>query len=95
MRFGPSISQDFVLDDGTVFTPSFGIEGVYNFGISNNAASQGFALGDDDLRARVDAGFSASNTAGLILMISGFYDGIGADDYHSYGGRARVTVPLN
>ena len=95
VRFGPSIAQTFELGDGTVFTPSLGIEGVYNFGVSNNAASQGFALGDDDLRARVDAGFSATSTAGLILMISGFYDGIGADDYHAYGGQARVTIPLN
>ena len=96
IRFGPSITKTVTLDDGTVFTPSVGISGVYNFGISNNLASQGFAIGDGDFRARVDAGFTASNTlAGIILMITGFYDGIGTDGYDAFGGTARVTIPLN
>ena len=96
VRFGPSINQEIVLDDGTVFTPSFGVSGVFNFGINKtNVASQGFALGDDDLRARMDAGFTASSPYGLILMISGFYDGIGIKGYDAYGGSARITLPLN
>jgi len=96
IRFGPDISQNIVLDDGTLFAPNIGISGVFNFGIAENAASQGFALGNDDFRARVDAGFSATNpSTGMTLTLEGFYDGIGIEDFDSYGGRARVTVPLN
>jgi len=96
VRFGPDISRSVELDDGTLFTPSVGVSGVFNFGIEDNAASQGFALGNDDFRARVDAGFSATNPdTGLTLSVDGFYDGIGIDDFDSYGGRVRVTVPLN
>ena len=95
VRFGPSISKDVVLNDGTVFKPTLGVSGVFNFGINNNNAAQATALGDNDLRARVDAGFTANGTSGLILMISGFYDGIGINGYHAYGGSARITIPLN
>lgn len=96
VRFGPEISRTIELDDGTIFTPSVGIAGVYNFDIADNVASQGFALGNDDVRARVDAGFSATNPDnGLTLSIEGFYDGIGINNFDSYGGRARVTIPLN
>ena len=83
------------LDNGTQFTPTLGISGVWNFGVDNNNATQGSVLGDDDLRARVDAGFSATNPdTGTIFTLEAFYDGIGASDYDSYGGTARITIPL-
>ncbi len=94
-RFGPNFVWDMLLDDGTLFQPNIGVAGVFNFGLANNVASQGFALGDDDLRARFEAGFSATNPMGLILTATGFYDGVGVDNYYSYGGSVRLTVPLN
>ena len=95
-RFGPSFEQTMTLDNGTIFTPSFGLAGVYNFDLNDNAASQATTLGDDQLRARVDAGFSATNPDnGITLSLSAYYDGIFITDYEAYGGRARITVPLN
>ena len=49
IRFGPDISRRIELEDGTLFEPSIGISGVYNFGIEGNSASQGFPLGNGDL----------------------------------------------
>ncbi len=45
--------------------------------------------------ARLDAGIAISNPYGLGLNVSGYYDGIGADDYEAYGGKARLIIPLN
>lgn len=95
VRFGPTISRSITLDDGIQVQPSIGISGVWNFGINDNVASQGFALGNDDLRARFDGGLSTTNSLGWILALTGFYDGIGINDYDSYGGSIRLTVPLN
>ena len=95
VRFGPTLSKAMELDNGMQFTPKLGISGVWNFGVDNNNATQGSVLGDDDLRARVDAGFSATNPDnGMILTLEAFYDGIGASDYDSYGGTARISIPL-
>ena len=78
-----------------VLVPSLGVSAVYNFGISDSATSRGFALGDDALRARLDAGLLARSAFGTSLALSGFFDGLGIDDYRAFGGQARLTIPLN
>ena len=95
-RFGPSFEKAMVLDNGTLFTPSFGISGVWNFDVNNNNASQATPIGNDDIRARLDAGFSATNPDnGMIFSLEAFYDGIGISDFDSYGGSARLIMPVN
>jgi len=94
VRFGPSFSKTLQPGSGSIFTPTFGIAGVWNFDVANNAASQANTLGDNDLRARVDAGFSFTNTLGWTLAASGYYDGIGLDDYEAMGGKVRLTIPV-
>ena len=94
-RLGPSFSHELTLEDGMVLVPSLGVSAVYNFGISDSATSQGFALGDDALRARLDAGLLARSASGTSLALSGFFDGLGIDDYRAFGGQARLTIPLN
>ncbi len=94
VRFGPTFSQDILQDDGTVIRPKFGISGVWNFDVDNDGNSQGAVVGTGDIRARLDAGFTAISTDLWSLDITGFYDGLGVDDYHAYGGSARLTVPL-
>ncbi|MDF2370677.1 MAG: autotransporter outer membrane beta-barrel domain-containing protein [Rhizobiaceae bacterium] len=96
VRFGPNVSRTIQQDDGTLVQPSFGISGVWNFGIAENAASQGSSLGNEDLRARLDAGLSFTNTMGWTLATAGFYDGIGldTDTYQTYGGNLKLTIPL-
>lgn len=95
IRIGPSIEWKHLLDDGTVIRPSLGVSGVMNFGIADNSASQGSVLGNKDIRARFNAGISATNAMGWIFNASGYHDGLGINDYHSYGGTLKLTVPLN
>ena len=95
VRLGPSFSHELTLEDGMVLVPSLGVSAVYNFGISDSATSQGFALGDDALRARLDAGLLARSAFGTSLALSGFLDGLGIDNYRAFGGQARLTIPLN
>ena len=95
VQFGPSVATIYELEDGTVLQPSVGVSGVVNFGIEENAATQGSPLGDDDFRAKFDLGLNATNDSGMHMSLSGFYDGVGVDDYNSFGGSARFTVPLN
>jgi outer membrane autotransporter protein len=94
VKFGPEFSQTFVLDDGSIFTPNFGVFGVWNFDIEENDTSEPVPLGDDDLRARLDAGLSFTNTMGWIFSASGYYDGVGVDDYNAFGGKLRLSIPL-
>lgn len=95
LRFGPSFERMIALGDGAYLTPKFGVTGVYNFGISNGASSQGFALGDEVLRARVDGGLAFVNALGWSLLLEAYFDGIGADDYDAWGGKARLTIPVH
>lgn len=94
MRLGATISRKISFGNGFVLTPHFGINGVRNFGINNGAASQNAVLSSGDMRARLDAGFTAYKLGLWSFNLSGFYDGIGIDDYQVYGGNARVSVAL-
>ena len=96
LKFGPTLTDNIELDNGLLFQPSFGVNGVYNFAIKDNVASQGAALGNNDLRARVDAGFNlVDQDNGRSISTSGFYDGIGINNYQSYGGKVRLTLSFN
>ena len=94
LRFGPTVSHTINFDNGFTLQPRVGVNGVWNFHVQNGASSQGTVIGKDDLRARIDLGFAAIQAGRCSLDISGFYDGIGIDDYYAYGGKARMTVPL-
>lgn len=95
LRIGPSISREWVLAGGTTVVPSFGVSGVYTFGVSDQVTPQGFGPSDEMLRARLDAGLDFSIHYGWDLSLSGFYDGLGVEQYQSYGSQAQLTIPLN
>ncbi|KZM44811.1 hypothetical protein OA90_26930, partial [Labrenzia sp. OB1] len=83
------------LDNGTILTPKLGLSGVWNFDVGRGAASQAGLIGDDDLRARADMGFTAMNpVSGIHVSISGHYDGIGIPEYNTWGGKLRLTLPI-
>lgn len=94
-RFGPKIKRTYDLGDGDFVTPTVGISGVVNFDVNNNAASQGFALSNRDLRARFDIGLSKTQANGTTLSFSSFYDGLGVSNYDAWGGSFKLTLPLN
>ncbi len=94
MRFGATISHKISFRNGFVLTPHIGVNGVRNFGVNSGAVSQNAVLGSGDMRARLDAGFTAYNLGLWSFNLSGFFDGLGIDDYQVYGGTARLSVAL-
>ncbi|MEM7215941.1 MAG: DUF1573 domain-containing protein, partial [Pseudomonadota bacterium] len=95
VRFGPEVSRTFTLEDGMQLETAIGASGVFNFAVDDNNASQGFGLGNEDFRARLDGGFALIGPDGMQFTITGFYDGLGISDFESYGGSVRVVVPFN
>ena len=94
-RFGPELSRRYSKPNSDSWTPTIGVSGIYNFAGAKNDNTSNFSLGEGDIRARIDAGINLNKVSGLSVNISTFYDGIGIDDYESYGGSLRLTRPLN
>ncbi len=96
LSFGPKVSTTFQRKDGTTISPYLGIKGLWDFersaivDLTTGLASES----TDDLRARVDAGITIRLPDGLTLNGEGFYDGLGTQDYKSYGGSIRINIPL-
>lgn len=94
-RFGPTVSRRFMKPNGDSVEPSVGLSGIYNFEGMRNEDKAAFSLGRGDVRARLDAGVQQNKASGLSVNSSVFYDGIGIEDYESYGFSLRLTKPLN
>ncbi|WP_158285777.1 choice-of-anchor D domain-containing protein [Pseudohoeflea suaedae] len=97
VEFGPKISWELILDDSLLFSPFVSLSGIYDFNKLHETVPTDprLASSDEDLRARLEMG------AGIVIpnrkiRISGkgFYDGIGAADFSSYGGTLNFTVPF-
>lgn len=94
MRFGPSVSKQWTLDDGTVVQPSLGVAGVWNFAIDKEGLFPSSGQTSNDLRARFEVGLTIGRENEWALNVSGYYDGVGTDSFESYGGKLRLTIPL-
>jgi hypothetical protein len=92
-RFGSEVARAFEYS-GSRVEPSFGISGVWNFNVNDANSSQGAPMGDEHLRARLDAGLTAASGQDWSLSVTGYYDGLGISDYEAYGGSVMLTVPL-
>jgi len=94
LRFGPTFSYESELDGDMTLRPEFGVNGVWNFDVSNGAATTGSVLGTGSVRAGLDAGVVLISPGKFRFKLAGDYDGLGADDYYSYGGSAKIVIPL-
>ena len=96
LTFGPKFSTTIKRKDGTTISPYLGVKGLWDFerteivDLTTGIASES----TDGVRTRVDAGVSIRLPDGLTLNGEGFYDGIGANNYKSYGGSIRLSIPL-
>lgn len=95
VEFGPRLSAEMELENGLRIAPSVSTSGIYTFASSNNNGASAAVLKDGDLRARLDASLALQTEENWRLDISSFYDGLGVDDYEAYGGKVRITIPLN
>jgi hypothetical protein len=95
-KAGPEFGYRHQLPDGTTFEPRVGMQGIWNFKSSGNAANFGGTLaGPEELRGKVDIGLKTQFTNGIGIDVSGSYDGIGSNSFHATGGKVTVRVPFN
>ena len=59
-----------------------GVSGIWS---QTSSTGSEVAQADDSGRARVDLGLSRTTESGLNMRFTGYYDGIGAQDYEAYG----------
>ncbi|MEP1186630.1 MAG: choice-of-anchor D domain-containing protein [Roseibium sp.] len=97
LEFGPKVSWDLVLDDRLLFSPYLTLSGIYDFNKLQDSSPTDATLAssDEDLRARLEAG-AGLLVPGRNIQISGegFYDGIGAANFSSFGVTLNVKVPF-
>lgn len=91
-NLGPEFSRDYMLTNGNTLRGIFGMSAVTNFDVSSTSGSQAFPLGNGTVRGRVDLGFTTTTGNGWALSASGFYDGIGINNYQSYGGSLTADI---
>jgi len=92
---GPEIRYNLQTKDGWQFAPHIGVKGIWDFDPANIVTAQGVTIDSSGLRARAEGGTVLIMPWGWSLNGTGFYDGIGAKDFQSYGGSVKVKVPLN
>lgn len=93
-KFGPEITRSFDIGGGYRLGTNVGISGIVNFGVRNGASSTSNAFGNNQVRARIDAGLDLVNIYGTKFSIAGYYDGLGASGFQSYGGKFDLVVPI-
>ncbi|WP_189371728.1 autotransporter outer membrane beta-barrel domain-containing protein [Tateyamaria omphalii] len=95
IRFGPTFSTTMQGRNHSIIEPSFAVNGIYNFGDTDGVTIvNGRSNESDGLRARIEAAVRITNRYGAKFEFGANYDGIGADDFESYGARVQVSIPL-
>jgi len=92
-EFGPKISYRMELESGMSFEPFLSLEGIWTFEQKNTgtSATSSPGLADTGLRGRGEVGFALSGGHAGSWSASAFYDGVGDDDFESWGGRLRFS----
>lgn len=92
--FGPLIGYGRDLGDGWHLDLFGEAKGIWDFDHDDRVVS-GLTVGTDDLRAKLSGGVKLRGPRGTSFEASGFFDGLGADDFEAYGGTVSIRVPLN
>ncbi len=87
LKFGPTISTQFLGSNGWLYQPTFTFDAIYNHA---NTSGCGGLIGadsglEDGWRTRVAPGISMTGPGGTRLSLSGSYDGIGQSGYEAWG----------
>ncbi|MCY6382447.1 autotransporter outer membrane beta-barrel domain-containing protein [Hoeflea prorocentri] len=87
-EFGPTISAAMPLDNGMTFVPFTTVTGIWTFAQRNTATTVSGQprLAEEGVRSQLEIGFDAKGENGFSLSASGFYDGLGDEDFEAYGG---------
>ena len=97
VSFSPRLSHLVEFNNGSTLRPFVQLEGIYTFGADPEGGLVALIPVDFDglagqLRGRVETGFDFHADGVLRASLSGFYDGIGSDDFSNYGLRLGVSV---
>ena len=93
-KFGPTITRSFDIGSGYTMRATTGLSCIANFSVRNASNSTSNAFADEDLRARIDGKLEIENEYGIRFTAAGYYDGIGASDFESYGGSLGLIIPI-
>lgn len=88
LEFGPKVSWDLVSGGDNIVSPYFSVSGIYDFNKLQNSIPSDASLvsADKDFRARLEFGASwAIPDRNIYIAADGFYDGIGVEDFETYG----------
>jgi outer membrane autotransporter protein len=91
---GLEVAYRMQTSNGTIVEPMVGIEGIWNFD-SDDLVINDVLQNSDDNRAKVEAGVLVRTPSGWGIRAAGNYDGIGGDDFDSYGGSLWLNIPLH
>ena len=90
------MSRQISLDGGLVVTPRIALTGLWDFDRTDSVnVASGLAIGTDDFRARIESDLSIEMVNGSRLSGGVYFDGIGANAFSAYGGKASLRIPLN
>lgn len=95
LTFGPRVSTQIQTADGALIAPFAALRGLWDFERDGAVdLDTGVATSDEEFRARAEAGLDLNLTNAVSIGAAGFYDGLGADDFESYGGSLRLSIPF-
>ncbi|MEP2874865.1 MAG: autotransporter outer membrane beta-barrel domain-containing protein [Hyphomicrobiales bacterium] len=92
IAFGPRVSRDHLMENGTNAEFWGAVEGEYDF--ANTDVGTTNLNMDGDVSARLSAGVDFDFTNDVSLELDGNIGGLGAAGYTSYQGNVRVAVPF-
>ncbi|MDJ0823264.1 MAG: autotransporter domain-containing protein, partial [Paracoccaceae bacterium] len=94
-KFGPTFSGRFETENGSIFEPHFSLDAIYNMGDTEGVTLTNQSTpATDGWRGRIEMGLNFTTEYGSRISIGGTYDGIGRDDYETYGVKIDVTIPI-
>gem|GEM_PF-2460972 len=96
-EFGPRVSWQLALDGNTQLSPYLSFSGIYDFNKLQgaNPTDAALASSQSDFRGRLEAGATfVVPDRGIKIAFEGFYDGIGASDFESYGASLNIHIPF-
>ncbi|MDE4176784.1 autotransporter domain-containing protein, partial [Phaeobacter sp. PT47_59] len=97
LEFGPKLSWEINRGTHMQFSPYVSFSGIYDFNklLDSTPTDATLASAESDFRGRLEAGATwFLPNRGVKVAIDGFYDGIGATGFDSYGASVNIQIPF-
>lgn len=94
LTVGGEIGYRFGMAGGTTIEPHVSFTGIKNFA-TDDLVINGALVETSESRGKVEGGVLVQTPGGWGIRTAGSYDGIGGNDFESYGGSLWLNVPFN